>query len=156
MIVSKMNCGLLSDNHKHSPCQRIRIEVLHFVFWLAFELLSQVRVDFLEVWNVSTRYAVIVRPLRVALVVVVGIFCGKFPCTFLKTRILVRSCSSEFPRTVHSFLHLLAILENLTLRHFDLNLQRQVSLHSVQWDSNLADWVLWVSPGDLMHSSLAL
>ena len=46
---------------------------------------------------------------------------------------------------VRSSLHLWATLENLTLRHFDLNLQRQVSLHSVLWDSNLADWLLWVS-----------
>ena len=56
-----MNCGLLRDNHKHSPYQRIHIEVLHFIFWFAFELLSQVRVDFLEVWDVGTRYAEIVR-----------------------------------------------------------------------------------------------
>ena len=93
----EMNCVLLCDN------QRIHIEVLHFVFWLAFELLSQVRVDFLEVWNVRTRYAVIVRPLRVVLVVDVGILCGKFPCFFLKTLFLVRSCSSECPCT---FAHL--------------------------------------------------
>ena len=57
---------------------------------------------------------------------------------------------------VRSSLHLLGTLENLTLRHFALNLQRQVSLHFVVWDSNLADWVLWVSPGDLMHSNSAL
>ena len=94
-----MNCGVLCDNHKHSPNQRVHIEVLHFVFWHAFKLLSQVRVDFLEVWNVGTRYAVIVRPLRAALVVDVGVFCDKFPCTFLKTLILVRSCSGEFLRT---------------------------------------------------------
>ena len=39
---------------------------------------------------------------------------------------------------VRSSLHLLGTLENLTLRHFALNLQRQVSLHFVVWDSNLA------------------
>ena len=134
MIVSQMNRGLLSDSHKHSPYQRIHIEVLHFVFWLALKLWSQIRVVFLEVWNVSTRYSVIVRPLRVVHVVDVGIFCGKFPCTFLKTRILVRSCSSEFSSHVRSSLHPLATLENLTLRHFDLNLQRQVSLHFVCYE----------------------
>ena len=98
-----MNCGSLSDNHEHSPYQRIHIEVFNFVLWLAFELLSQGRVGSLEVWNVSTRYAVIVRPLRIVLVVDFGIFFGKFPCAFLKTQILVRSCSSEFPRTVVRF-----------------------------------------------------
>ena len=77
-----MNCGLSSDNREHSPYERIHMEFLHFVFWLAFELLSQVRLDFLEVWNASTRYAEIVRPLRVVLVVDIGIFSGKFPCTF--------------------------------------------------------------------------
>ena len=77
-----MNCCLLCDNHTHSQYERIHIEVLDFVFWLALELLSQVRLDFLEVWNVSTRYAEIVRPLRVVLVVDIDIVSGKFPCTF--------------------------------------------------------------------------
>ena len=45
-----------------------------------------------------------------------------------------------------SILQLLATLEYLTLRQFDLNTQQQVSLHFVQWDSNLVDWVLSVSP----------
>ena len=35
------------EDRQHSPCQCIHIEV-HFVFWLALGLLSQVRVDFLE------------------------------------------------------------------------------------------------------------
>ena len=130
-IVSKMNCGLLSDNHKHSPYQCIHIEVINFVFWLAFELLSQVRADFLELWNVSTRYAVIVRPLRVVLVVDVGIFSDKFPCTFLKTRYPGVFLQQRVSLHVRSSLHLLGTLENLTLRHFALNLQRQVSLHFV-------------------------
>ena len=55
-----------------------------------------------------------------------------------------------------SFLHLIATLENSTLRYFDQNLQRHVSLHLLLWDSNLADWVLWVSPDDLVHSNSAL
>ena len=99
IIITKMNCGLWSDNHKHSPYQRIHIEVLHFVFWLESGFMSQVRVDFLKMWNVGTRYAEIVRPLRVVLVVDIEIFSGKFPCTFWKTLILVRVYSSEFPRT---------------------------------------------------------
>ena len=41
-----MNCGLLNDNHKHSPHQRNHIEGFHYVFWLAFELVLQVRIDF--------------------------------------------------------------------------------------------------------------
>ena len=73
IIVSKMNCGWESDSLKHSPYQRIHIEVLHVVFWLASELLSQIRVDFLEVWNVRTRYVEVVRPLRVVVVVVATI-----------------------------------------------------------------------------------
>ena len=96
-FINRFQDGLLSDNHKHSPYQRIHVEVLLFVFWLEFQFVSHVRVDFLEVWNGSTRYAAIARPLPVVHVVDVGIFCGKFPATFLKTRILVRSCSSEFP-----------------------------------------------------------
>ena len=95
-----MNCGLLSDNHTHSPCQRIHIKVLHFVSWLAFELLSQVRVDSLEVWNDSMRYATIIQPLRVVPVVDFGIFSGKFPCTFLKTLILVCVCTSFLARSL--------------------------------------------------------
>ena len=63
MIVTKMNCDLLGDEHKRSPYHRVQIEIVHFFFWLAFELSSQVRVDFLEVWIVSTRYAEIVQPL---------------------------------------------------------------------------------------------
>ena len=63
-----MNCGLQSDRHKHSPNQRIHIEVFHFVVWLAIEVLSQIRVDFLEMWNLSTRYVEVVRPVRVVVV----------------------------------------------------------------------------------------
>ena len=74
-----MNCGLLSDSHKHSPYHRIHIEVFHFVFWLAIKLLSKIRVDFLEMWKVSTRYVVVVRPLRVVVDDDFGIFCGRFP-----------------------------------------------------------------------------
>ena len=94
-----MNCGLLSECHKHSP----HIEVFHFVFWIALEVLSQIRVDFLVIWNVSTRYTVFVRPLRVVVDDDFPVFCGRFPCTFLKTRILFPSCSSEFPRTFVRF-----------------------------------------------------
>ena len=79
------------------------IEVLNFVFWLALELLSKVRVDVLEVWNVGTGCAIVVRPLRVVVDDDFGIFCGKFLCTFLKTQILVLPCSSDFLRT---FAHL--------------------------------------------------
>ena len=57
---------------------------------------------------------------------------------------------------VRSTLHLLATFENLTLRHSDLNFQRLVSRHLMRWDSNFADWVLCVSPSDLMHSNSAL
>ena len=105
-----MNCGLLGDNHKHSPYQRIHIEIFHFVLWLAFELLSQVRVHFLEVWNASTRYAVIVRPLRVVLVVDFGIFCCKFshrilenwdPGSFLQQR-ASSHCRSFFASVSHT------------------------------------------------------
>ena len=136
-----MSCGLLSVNHKHSPYQRVHSEVLRFVLCLSFQLQSQIREDFLEVWNVSTRCAVVVRPLRVVVDDDFRVFGGKFPCTFLRTWILFRSCSSEFPRTFRSSLYLLATLENLTLRHFDLNLQWQVSLHLLIGDSNFADWV---------------
>ena len=94
MTVSRTNCGLLRDSHDNSPYQLIHIEVFHFVFWLAIKLLSQIQVDFLEMWTVSTRYVEVVRSLQVVLVVDFGIFCGKFPCTFWKTHILVRSCSS--------------------------------------------------------------
>ena len=92
-----MNCGLLRDQHEHSPHQRINIEVFHFVFWHAFELSSQIRVDSLKVWNVSTRYVAVVRSLRVVLVVDVQIFSGG--CTILKSLILVHVDSSEFPHT---------------------------------------------------------
>ena len=84
-----MNCGLLGESHKPSLYQGIYIEVLHFVFWLAFELLSQIRVDFLEVWNVGTRYVEIVRPLRVVLVVVLE-FSG---ASYLKRSLIVASVS---------------------------------------------------------------
>ena len=78
-----MNCGLQSDNHKHSPNQRIHIEVFHFVFWLAIELLSKIRADFQDMWNVSTRCVEVVRPLRVV-VDDFGIVRGKCPCTFVR------------------------------------------------------------------------
>ena len=95
-IMTKMNCGLLGDQHQRSPCQRI-------CCLLALELLSKVRIDFLEVWYVSKRYAEIGRTLRVVLVVDIQIFSSKCPCTFLKTLILVRVCSSEFPRKFAHF-----------------------------------------------------
>ena len=38
-------------------------------FWHAIELLSQIREDFVQVWKVSTRYVVVIRPLRVVVVV---------------------------------------------------------------------------------------
>ena len=84
IIITKMNCGLLGDYDEHSPHQRIHIEVFQFVFWLAFKLLPHVRVDFLEVLNISTRCAVIERPLRVVFVVDVGIFWGWDWCSWLE------------------------------------------------------------------------
>ena len=48
-------------------------------------------------WNESTRYAVIIRPLCVV-VDDVWIFCDKSPCTDLKFKVLVRSHSSDSPR----------------------------------------------------------
>ena len=59
--------------------------------------------DFPGKWKVSTRYVVIVRPLRVVVVDDFGILCGKFPCTIFKTQVLVLSCSSEFPHTFVRF-----------------------------------------------------
>ena len=100
-------------------------------FWLELKLLSQVRVDFLEVWNVSTRYAVMVRPLRVVLVVDVGIFLRQVSLHVLENSDPGSFLQQRVSSHVRSSVYLLATLENLTLRHFDLNLQRQVSLHFV-------------------------
>ena len=106
IIVSKMNCRLLGDHHEHSPYQRIHIEVLHFVFWLALELLSQIRVDFLEMLNVSTRFAEIVRQLRVVFVVDIEVFSGKFPCTFCKNSDLGSCLQQRVSSHVRSSVHL--------------------------------------------------
>ena len=62
-----------------------------FVSWHATKFLSQIRVDFLKMWNVSTRYVVVDD---------VWILRGKSPCTGLKIQVLVCSRSSESPRTV--------------------------------------------------------
>ena len=91
----------------------------------------KIGVDFLEVWNAGTKYAEIVGPLRIVLVVDIEIFCGKFPCTFLKNSDLGSCLQLRVSSHFRSTLHLLATFENLTLRHFDLNLQRQVSQHIV-------------------------
>ena len=130
-----MDCGLLSDNHKHSPYQRIHIEVLHFVFWLACELLSQVRVVFLVVWNGGTRYAVIAR-LRVVVVgcrnflrqVFLHILENSDPGSFLQKRV-----SSH----VRSSLHLLATLRRLC------------HLSRVKFVSMFASWFFGVNIYDL-------
>ena len=156
IIITKVNCGLLGDSHKRSPYQRFHIEILNFVFWLALELLSQVRAAFFEVWNANTRYAEIARPLRVVLVVDIEIFSGKLPWHVLENSDPGSCLQQRVSSQVRSSLHLLATLENLALRHFDLNLQRLVSQHIVLWDANHVDWVLWVSLGDWMHSSSAL
>ena len=84
----------------------------------------------------------VVRPLRVVLIIDVGIFSGKFLCTVWKTLLLVRCLQQRVSSHVPSCLHLLATLENLTLRHFDLNPQRLVSQNIVLRDSKLVDWVL--------------
>ena len=94
-IIAQMNCGLLGGQHKRSPDRRIHIDVS--ISGLAFELSSQIRVDFLKVWYVSTSYAEIVRPLRVFLVVDVQNFSAKLH--FAKYLTLARVYSSEFPRT---------------------------------------------------------
>ena len=137
-IVSKMNCGLLRDNHEHSPYQRIHIEVLHLVFCLAHEMLSQVRVDFLQVWNVSTWYAVMVRPLRVVLVFDVGIFCGEFPRTF------VHLCICE----PHSTTWRCGILNCTSSGRFPCTLWYEIR--------TLLNGCSEVSPGDWVHSNSAL
>ena len=98
VILSNMNCGIQSDRHKHSPYQRILVEVFHFVSWLSTKFLSQIRLDVLKMLHVSTRSAVIVQPLKV--VDDVWIFCGRSLCTGLNIQVLVRSCSSESPRII--------------------------------------------------------
>ena len=44
-----MNCGLQGDNHDNLHINVCTSRSSTFVFWLAFELLSQGRIDFLEV-----------------------------------------------------------------------------------------------------------
>ena len=57
-----MNRGLKSNGHKHSPYNRIYIEILHFVSQFAIVSLSHIRENFLKMWNVGSRYMEIVWP----------------------------------------------------------------------------------------------
>ena len=119
---------MLSDQHTRSPYHRILIVILHFGFSLAFELSSPIRVDFLKMWSVSTRYAEIVRPLRVVLVVDVQTFQRQVALHFLENSDPGSCLQQRVSSQLRSSLHLFATLGNLTLRHFDLNLQLQAAL----------------------------
>ena len=106
--------------------------------------------DFLEVWNVSTRYVEVVRPLRVV-DDEFGIFCGKFPCTFLKTQILVRSCSRESPRTVVRCCILWPHLRTRRCVIAILVFSRRSSYTGYK-----AQNLDWIHPDDLVHPNSAL
>ena len=134
IIVSKMTCGLQSDSHEHSPYQRVHIEVLLCVFWLA---------TYLAVADSSRLSRDVERKHEI---------CGSCSATPSRPRHWLRN----FPRQIflaHSwtlrswfvpeaasflalsfiFASLFATLKNSTRRQSDLNLQRQVSLHFVLW-----------------------
>ena len=122
IIIAKMNCGLLGDLHECSPHRRIhtlRSSILSS--GLRSSCCRKFAWTFSKVWCVSTRYAEIVLPLRVVLVVDIGFFERQVSMFVLKNSdpgsFLQQRVSSHFRST----LHLLATLENLVLRHFDLN-----------------------------------
>ena len=123
-----MNRGLLSDNHKHSHNQRMHIKGLPHCL-LAFDLVAVADSSGLS-RDVERKHEI----------------CGSCSATPSRRRWFrnfLRQVSLHFPGNsdpgsclqqrgsshFRSTLHLLATLENVTLRHFDLNLQRQVSLH---------------------------
>ena len=123
-----MNCCLLGDQHTRSPYHRILIVILRFGFCLAFEMSSLIRVDFLRMWLVSTRYAEFARPLRVVLVVDVQTFQRQVALHFLENSDPGSCLQQRVSSQLRSSLHLFATLGNLTLRHFDSNLQLQAAL----------------------------
>ena len=54
IIVPKMNCSLKSNGHKHSPCNRLCVDIFHFVSRFATVSLSHIRENFLKMWNASS------------------------------------------------------------------------------------------------------
>ena len=117
IIVPKMNCGSKSGGHKYSTYNRLCIEILHFVSWLATVSLSHIRENLLKMWNASSIYISIyvniyiyifiyleiVWPYCVNTVDVLGFRRHKFPRTlqvFMEIqKFLVLFCRYESPRT---------------------------------------------------------
>ena len=125
IIVPKMNCSLKSNGHKHSPYNRLCVDIFHFVSRFATVSLSHIRENFLKMWNASSiiyiyLYMDIVWPYCVNTVDVLSFRRRKFPRTlqvFMEIQKLLvpflplRVCSYSCPS-----LHLFAALENSTLR----------------------------------------
>ena len=131
IFVTKMNCGLLGDQHKRSHYHRIQIEIVHFSsgkFEWTFSKCGTLARDMQKLCSHFES-----SPSRMS-----KFSAASFLARSRKTPTLVVSTAVN----VRSFLHLLATLENLTLRHFESNTQRLVSQHIVLRDSNLVDWVL--------------
>ena len=57
-----MSCSLNRNGHKHSPYDRIYIEIFHFVSRFATVSLSHIRENFLKMWNVNSGHMEIVWP----------------------------------------------------------------------------------------------
>ena len=107
-----MNCCIQRNRHKKSPHQRIRIGVVHVVSWFVTNFLSQVRVHFLKMWNISNRYLEIVWPLWVDVDDVCAFSC-KIHRTRWKVQVLVRFCSS---RSLHPYVRFYIWVPHLRTR----------------------------------------
>ena len=99
-----MNCSLKSNGHKHSPHDRIYIEIFHFVSRFETVSLSHNRENFPNVWNVGSRFQEIVWPYSANTVVVWVSGRYEFPRThevFMENqKFLVLFCLYESPRTL--------------------------------------------------------
>ena len=116
----------------------------------SFEMLSQTRVDFLEMWNVNTRYVEIVRHFESCLSLMSKFSAADFLARFWKQWFwFVFAAAIFFARSLN--------FASVTLENsFWFETPTTDFQHIVLWCSILPDWELWASQDDSMHSSLAL
>ena len=116
-----MNGCIHRRRHKHSPYQRVHIEIEHAVSWLATNFLPQVRVDFPKS----------ARPLRR-----ISQNCLANLCQWLSESFLWQQVFGSLH--LSSNLHLIATFEN-SMQRPHLSLSQQVSLHSQQDPNDLCE-----------------
>ena len=145
-----MNCGLKSGGHTYSPYRNVHIEIFHFVSRFTTKFMSDVREDFLNMWNVGSRSEE-----------VVSLPSTDSEFSTMNATSLLDSLKFEDPGSflvtttllVLSFLSAsFATLDNSTLR-LDLSLSLHVESLATGflYFSNHIDRVLRVSPDGWMH-----